>query len=90
MATAVAELATGAGRGSAPAMGLQLACAAGGEAFALLRRALLALDPAAAPAAAAALVRGACLQSWAGRASGGKTEILEGIAAGDVVRSSRP
>ena len=25
-----------------------------------------------------------------GRASGGKTEILEGIAAGDVVRSSRP
>ena len=24
------------------------------------------------------------------RASGGKTEILEGIAAGDIVRSSRP
>ena len=25
-----------------------------------------------------------------GRISGGKTEILEGIAAGDIVRSSRP
>ena len=25
-----------------------------------------------------------------GRASGGKTEILEGVVAGDVVRSSRP